>query len=81
MIFREALILSGKCYWHMQQYQESCRVLSQVKVTSSDNLSFHHQKLLVDFYAFYGMSNKHYSRVIIVNLFERLVSGVHRTIG
>jgi len=54
---REALIVSGKCYWHTQCYKEAHKVLSQVKkITSLENLTFHHQKLLVDFYAFFGMT-------------------------
>lgn len=54
-MIREALIVLGKCYWYMHNYKEACTVLNRVTITSLDNLSFHHLKLLVDYYAFYGM--------------------------
>ena len=54
-MLREALIVLGKCYWYTHHYKEAYTVLNKVTINSLDNLSFHHQKLLVDFYAFYGM--------------------------
>ena len=54
-MLREALIVLGKCYWYTHQYKEADKVLNKVKITSLENLSLHHQKLLIDFYAFYGM--------------------------
>lgn len=55
MVSREALILLGKCYWYIHHYKEAYTVLNKVQIASLDNLSLHHQKLLVDYYAFYGM--------------------------
>ena len=54
-MLREALIVLGKCYWYTHQYEEAHRVLNKVEIMSLENLSLQHHKLLVDFYAFYGM--------------------------
>ena len=54
VLLSEALIISGKCYWYTERYKEVFKMLGQVKVSTSRSSSFHHHKLLIDYYAFYG---------------------------
>lgn len=78
---REALIILGKCHWYRNNYREAHTVLNRIKITSLDNLSLHHQKLLVDYYAFYGMILLLNLVTIVSILLQRFVSGVCRSTG